>query len=327
MPQNARQVKIELKYNSHDVSKDFSKYLQSITYDDYEEEQSDELVVRLRDNEKLFQNDWYPQKGAKLSCKVFFKGTKEVLNCGTFTIDEISSDFSNSGDVLEIKALAATINSPVRTTNTRFFEKITLNKIAQYFGNIYGFKVAGEQGNVYINRVNQTQESDLAFLKRISKLYGYIFKITDGLLTFTSTGSLTDTDVLFTVGKEDFSSVSLSDSGAKIYKACSVKYFNAKTKKLCTYTAKRDKGTDTLKLNLKCASKEEAKLKAEANLKAGSKAVKGSITLEKTNTKFFAGVNFQLKDIGILSGKYHIKHSTHDISSDAWTITGDIEKC
>ncbi len=325
--QTARQIKIELKYNNHDVSKDFSKYLQSITYDDYEEEQSDELVVRLRDNEKLFQGEWYPQKGAKLSCRVYYKGTTDCLNCGTFTIDEISSNFSESGDVMEIKALAATINSPVRTSNTRYFEKITLAKIAQYFGNIYGFKVAGNQGNVYISRVNQANESDLAFLKRISKLYGYIFKITDGLLTFTSIGSLTDTDVLFTVGKEDFSSVNISDYGAKMYKACSVKYFNAKTKKLCTYTASRDKGTDTLKLNLKCASKEEAKLKAQANLKSGSKAVKGTITLEKTNTKFFAGVNFQLKDIGVLSGKYHIKHSTHDISVDAWSISGDIEKC
>jgi len=324
----AKQIFTDLKYNNHNVTKDFSKYLQSITYDDYEKEQSDELTITLKDNDKLFQNEWYPEKGAKISCKAGFIDSKEILDCGTFTIDENSFHFSASGDSLEIKALAATTNTPLRTANTRPFEKTTLIKIAQEFGNIHGFKVAGSQGNVPVERVNQANETDLAFLRRIANNYGYIFKITDGLLTFTAIDTLTDADVLFTLTKEDIQDLNISDESTKMYKACSVKYFNPKTKKLCTYTAKRDKGTDTLQLkNIKCLSKDEAKKVAEANLKAGSKEVKGSITLKNANCLFVAGVNFAIKGFGVFDGKYHITHSTHTVSSEEWTVTGDIEKC
>ena len=91
-----KKIKIDLKYNKYNVTKDFSKYLQSITYTDYEEESSDELSVQLRDNEKLFQNEWYPEKGAKLTCVLGFTNSREQLNCGTFTIDENRFNFSSS---------------------------------------------------------------------------------------------------------------------------------------------------------------------------------------------------------------------------------------
>lgn len=49
----------ELKYNGHNVTLDISEYLQEITYTDYEKEQSDELTIHLKDNDKKFQNNWY----------------------------------------------------------------------------------------------------------------------------------------------------------------------------------------------------------------------------------------------------------------------------
>lgn len=327
METTVKEIEILLKYNNHDVTKDFSKYLQSVTYTDYEEEQSDELTLELKDNDKKFQNNWWLDKGSKLSFKAGLKGTKTQVNFGTFTTDEPEMTFSTSGDNLSVKALAATSNSPVRTTNTRYFNNKTLVQIAKYFGNIYGFKVVGEQGNVNVGRVNQVNESDLAFLRRISKIYGYVFKLTDGLLTFTKIDTLTNSDVLFTLNKEDISELRLTDSNTKVYKSCRVQYFNPKTKKLVSYTASRNSGTDTLKLNLKCRSKDEAKRVAEANLKSGSKEIKGSITLKDINTLFFAGVNFSIKGFGRFDGKYHIKSATHNISDGNWQVSGEIEKC
>lgn len=325
--ETVEQIEISLKYNNKDVTEDFSKYLQSVCYTDYEEEQSDEITLQLKDNDKKFQNDWWLDKGSKLTFNAGLKGTKTQVKFGTFTTDEPEMTFSTSGDSLSVRALAVTSNSPLRTVNTRYFNNKTLVQIAKYFGNIYGFKVVGEQGNVNVGRVNQVNESDLAFLKRISKIYGYVFKLTDGSLTFTAIDSLTNTDVLFTLNKEDISDLRLTDSNTKVYKACRVQYFNPKTKKLVTYTAKREHGTDTLKLNLKCSSKDEAKRIAEANLKSGSKEVKGSITLKSINTLFFAGVNFAIKGFGRFDGKYHIKSATHNISDGQWQISGEIEKC
>lgn len=324
---DVQEIETSLKYNNHDVTEDFSKYLQSVSYTDYEEEESDELSIVLKDNDKKFQNEWSLVKGSKLSFKAGLKGVKSEVNFGTFTVDESSMDFAIEGDTYSVKALAATSNSPVRTTNTRFFANETLVQIAEYFGKIHGFKVVGEQGNVVVGRVNQVNESDLAFLKRISQNFGYVFKLTDGLLTFIKSEALTDTDVVFTLNKQEVKSLNLTDTNTKIYKACRVQYFNPKTKKLVTYTAKRDIGTDTLKLNKRCISKAEAIRIANANLKAGSKEIKGSITLKGINTLFFAGVNFKINGFGKYDGKYHIKSATHSISDGQWEISGEIEKC
>ena len=317
---------VQLFYNGYNVSADFSPYVSEIIYTDYEKEQSDELTVKLSDYNGFFTGDWHPKKGDKLTATIGYVGKSE-LKCGTFTIDEISFNFDASGDLADIKALAATTNSPIRTQNSRFFENKTLIQIAQYFGKIHGFKVVGSEGNVNVGRQNQFNETDLSFLARIARNYGYIFKLTDNLLTFTSAESLNSSNALFTLNRKDISSLSLNNASTKKYKACSVKYFNPKTKKLCTYTAKREDGTDTLKLTQKVSSKAEAIRIANANLKLGSKEITGSISLSEANELFCAGINFNLLDFGNYNGIYHISSSTHSVSSNGWEVSGEIEKC
>lgn len=60
---------------------------------DYEEEESDELSIVLKDNDKKFQNEWSLVKGSKLSFKAGLKGVKSEVNFGTFTVDEASMDW------------------------------------------------------------------------------------------------------------------------------------------------------------------------------------------------------------------------------------------
>ena len=74
----------------------------------------------------------------------------------------------------------------------------------------------GNTGNVKIGVIVQKNESDIAFLKRISKLYGYIFNIKDGYLTFTLLSDLESGEALFTLSKSsDIESLSLNDTVTK----------------------------------------------------------------------------------------------------------------
>ena len=63
-----------LTYNGNDCTKDFSKYLNSLTFTDFEDEQSDELNITLNDNDSYFSSLWYPEKGDKLTCSIDFDG-------------------------------------------------------------------------------------------------------------------------------------------------------------------------------------------------------------------------------------------------------------
>ena len=45
----------------------------SLTYSDFTENQSDELEIELKDNHRLFQNDWRPAKGDKINVQIGYK--------------------------------------------------------------------------------------------------------------------------------------------------------------------------------------------------------------------------------------------------------------
>ena len=192
---------VNLQYNGVDCTKDFSKYLNRLTFQDFEDEQSDELTITLNNNDGYFTDLWYPDKGDKLTCNIEFDG--ETFNCSTLTIDENSFDFSVSGDTVEIKALATSTNFSVRTKKFKNHTGKSLIQIASEIGKSYGFTVLGNEGSLKVGAVIQKNESDIAFLKRIAKSYGYIFNIKEGYLTFIKLSDLEEQEPLFTLSKTD----------------------------------------------------------------------------------------------------------------------------
>jgi len=333
---------VKLLYNGKDCTSDFSKYLNTLSFQDFEDEQSDELNITLNDNDGFFADLWYPEKGDKLTCSIDFDGS--AFDCGACTIDENSFDFSVSGDTVQIKALSTSTNYSVRTAQIKNHSGKTLRQIANEAGASYGFKVLGEGGEEKISNIVQKNESDIAFLKRIAKMYGYIFNIKDGALTFIKLDEIEAQEPLFTLDKTDCSRISLNDSVTKLYGKARVQYFDSASKSLKTYTAQGNTElTDVLNIYKKCNSLEEARRIAAACLKNGSKEITGSIELAlplKHNPSplegeglggghsyspvsyFCAGINFNLTGIGKFTGMYHIKSSTRTIDSNGLKIKG-----
>lgn len=134
-----------LTYNGNDCTKDFLQYLRSLSHTDYEDENSDELNISLNNNDGYFSDLWYPEKGDKLTCSINFDGM--TFDCGTFTIDDNSFTFDVSGDDVEIKAVAASTNKPVRTRKYKNYSGKTLKEIAEDKGKDNGFIVIGSEGD------------------------------------------------------------------------------------------------------------------------------------------------------------------------------------
>ncbi len=333
---------VTLTYNGTDCTKDFSKYLNSLTFNEFEDEQSDELSLTLNNNDGYFTDLWYPEKGDKLTCSINYGA--DTFECGTFTIDENSFDFSVSGDSVEIKALATSANFSVRTQKIKNRSGKTLTQIANEIGTSYGFKVLGEEGNVRIGTIVQKNESDIAFLKRIAREYGFIFNIKDcgagaggvdgtggtanGYLTFINVEELENQDSLFTLSKTDLTHFSVTDTVTKIYGKCRVQYFDLKTKSLKSYTAVGNTEiTDTLNLYKRCDSLENAQKYAQSALKNSYREIKGRIEIAKPINNFMAGVNFDLTGVGKFEGKYHIKSQSRRIDNSGYKTEGNIIKC
>lgn len=317
----------KIEYNNKNITKDVSKYVTNIDYTDFEHGQSDEISITFEDSESLWQGAWIPSKGDSLRLFIGYVGEK-LLNCGIFEIDEIQ--FETPPDTLTVKALATGITKALRQKNSVAYENKTLKQIANSIAKKHGYKLVGNIDDVKVERITQNQQKDLTFLKKLAEQYGYIFKIAENNLVFYKTEKLINAKTARILYKSDLSRISLTQKTSGTYKAVTVTYHNPKTGKKVSATAKNTKVTkgDTLKLNVRCESKQQALLKAKAALsKGGNNKIEGSIDLIG-NPNLVAGLNIELKNIGNFSGKYHITEAHHTIDkSSGYATSLEVKAC
>lgn len=146
--EKVRRPRFVIVYEGKNITADISKYLLSVDYVDNTADKSDEVSFTVEDSEALWRGAWLPKKGEKFSLEIGYD--TEMFNCGKFTVDEV--DYSGPPDVVTIRGLAAGVNSPVRTKNSKAFEGQSLRKIAEEIAAKYGYEIVdGEE-----KRTNRT---------------------------------------------------------------------------------------------------------------------------------------------------------------------------
>jgi uncharacterized protein len=321
------QPRVKIVYSGKDITRDITPYLLSVEYTDNTTENSDEASFTVEDTEGLWRTEWMPSKGDKIDVEIGYDN--EMLKCGTFTVDEI--EFSGPPDTVQIRALAASVGSPVRTKNSKAYEQQTLRQIANEIANKYGYEVIDNNADknalddIKIQRITQNRETDLAFLKRVSDDYGIMFSLRDTKLIFTSIFDIEKGESILTLERGDLLSYSVKDTATSVYKEATVKHTAPKQNKVIESKVPtkfmyggEGKGPDTksedvLEIRVKADDPKQAEKKARAKLhKANSKEKEGSFTIIG-NTKLIAGNNFTLVGMGGFSGKWNITKSSHKV--------------
>jgi phage protein D len=322
---NAPIAKFEIVYNGRNITGDISRYATGISYTDKSKHDADEIEISLQDINKLWQNEWYPTKGDKVSCIIFFLG--QSLACGTFTIDEIISSSDSDGDKISIKGIAAGIDRKIRTKATYAHENKTLREIANTIASKHGLTVDGKIEDIRIGRETQFRETDLHFLQRLASEYGYVFSIRDTKLVFTNIFEIEGKSAALTIKRSEITSFSITDKTSKTYKAVKISYHNPQDKKVIDYSKTETDGTykdakgDTLVINLRAENKQQAERKSIVALyNANSLQQEGSVEMPG-NIYALAGNNCELQGIGVMSGKYYIDSSTHSVDKDGGYTT------
>jgi len=315
-------------YNTKNITADIAKYMLSITYKDKTHGESDEIEIELDDVDALWQNNWYPEKGAKLTVTI------GLLKCGVFEIDEI--EIKGPPSTVNIRGMATGIKSSLRTKKSDAHENKTLKQIVDKIAIKNNLTVQGEIPEITIGRVTQNKETDLAFLKRIAGIYGIVFSVRDQVITFTSVYTLEKRNASFVLDVTDLANYSLKDKSDPPKTSKSVhgnakgnakietnldfeKYKSENPQYSAPSSSSGDSQTDYSYSENKQQS--EAKAKAVMHLSAANQ-FEG--TIEISNSEFYdlavAGNNFQLNGIGKLSGKYNIKTSSHKIDKSGGRV-------
>ncbi|WJV56112.1 contractile injection system protein, VgrG/Pvc8 family [Prodigiosinella aquatilis] len=323
-----------LVYLKKNITQDIAPYVLRMTYTDNIKGESDTVEIELEDTDGKWENQWYPGKGDTVILKMGYLG-EPLLDCGTFSIDEIESRGPPS--TISIKGVATSVNTALRTKSNRGFENTTLGAIASRIAKKHKLKLVGSIEPIKLDRVTQNNETDVAFLKRLGKEYGYAVKVTATQLIFSHLDTLRSLPSAMTLARTDISSYSLRDTINRVYKSAKLKHQKASDKKLVVYeadgsvsqstqTAKTathadTTSADTLKVNGRASSSDTAERKATAALNAHNEyQEQGQITLMGM-AGLVAGNKVTLTGFGKFSGDWLLNAVRHTMTRSNGYVT------
>lgn len=311
----------ELLYNNKSATHDIGLHLLEARYNDTLKGESDELDITLEDTERKWMDAWYPSKGATLNFKIGIE-RDAILDCGQFEIDEIT--INDTPNTISIRALSAGINSPLRTVHYQAFDNVLLEEVLQKIAADLGFTVEGKIYPLMIERVTQS-ETNLAFIHRLAKTYGYIVKVIGTRLVFSSLSQLKANSSIITLHRDQIHrGWQFRDQIRTVKKEAVVARQNPKTKRLIKSKSKADGKTSADKSMSRdnASDMTTANARADANLNQDNdpKAT-GSLSCAG-NTLLIAGSNFDLAGFARFDGRCLINTATHTISRQRGYTTG-----
>jgi hypothetical protein len=324
MGEMIRTAALKLTYDGVDISADVSSYLTGFTVTSALGGKADDLQVNLENISGNWTGSWFPSKGAtlKAAIKTDFSGQKKSLNCGTFSIDEITA--AGPPDTVTIKGVSSlTTKNFKREKKCRAWENMTLPQIAADIAEAHSLSlwIDADDPPSY-TREDQREESDLAFLNRLCKDEDLNLKVTGEKIVISTGKNLEDLSPVATLqrGVSFLSQYSFETKTFDVYKACKIKYFDPVKKQEQTYTFTPPNAPDvgqTLQVNQRVESLAQAQKRAKGALRRKNRQ---EITADFTimgDPDFQAGLTITVAGFGAFDGKYLIEESSHTYSRGA----------
>lgn len=168
-----------------DITQNFSDRLIGLTMTDNRGFEADQLDIALDDTDGLVE---LPPRGASLTLWLGWQGSA-LVNKGSFTVDEI--EHRGAPDTLTIRGRSADFRGSLNSRREQSWHDTTLGVIVETIAqrNKLTASVADSLKAIAIPHIDQTQESDAAFLSRLAERNGASVSVKAGKLLFLKAGS------------------------------------------------------------------------------------------------------------------------------------------
>ncbi|MCG8639141.1 MAG: hypothetical protein MI862_05370 [Desulfobacterales bacterium] len=315
---------LALTYNNRDISAQVASQVLSFSYVDHDGGKADDINVRLEDSQGLWMNAWFPDKGAILTAgiRTDYTGRKRSLDCGTFAVDEIRPQ--GPPDIMTIKAVSSfTAKALKREKKTRAWEKVSLKDVAAKIAARHGLGFYfGVESLVSYDRLDQREESDLIFLKRLCDDRDINLKISGEKLILFESRTMEQAPPVFscTRGKDAVGRFSFSTKAHDVYKAAQVAYWDPdkKEERIHVFTLPGMPVTgETLKINQRVESLADAQAKAQSMLRRKNREETTGTLDVMGDTRLLSGLTGTVSGFGRMDGKYIITEATHTLARTA----------
>lgn len=319
-----RKARASISIQGKDVSMDIAPHLLSLTYTDKADDELDDLQFTLEDRDRLWQGDWLPKHGDTVAVKIFAENFRseslEELDCGEFEVDELTLDCGfDTGDVVSVKAVPACAKSSLMLQRkTRAWADAALSALAADVVGPAGLDLLYKAPEIVFARVEQRQESDLAFLQRVTKEQGLRVCLKSRRCIIYSGQTADALEPLALTRKSlDLSRASFKRTLDGIYTQCVVGYTDADNSETMRKDFQPDEAPATgkvLTINKRIEHPEQAERVAKAELRAKNcREMTGSME-GMGDCRMIAGTVLSLSGWGHFDSDYVISQATHSVS-------------
>ena len=342
---SARFTAWQIKVQGLDITDTIKKDLISISITDNEEDEADDLQIKVADREAVWLQKWLDPAiyaGAKSKGLLFelsfgskiLSGKYAEQKAGTFELDSVKSNGPPAS--VTMKCTSCPFTGGIRTEDrTKSWENYNISGIGQEIASKAGLTLLFESSdNPTISRIEQDEETDIAFLKRVAQMYGFSLKISSGYLILFKKADFEKNSAVrtFTYGSGEVTSWDFSTtSGDTEYNYCTVSYGGISGTYYDESYETPEEGEEDKNLllsinHIAVSSQGEAESIAEQQLKLKNRFER-TVTLNVPgDPTLMAGLNVELKDCGYWNGKYMIKRATHNISKSGFTTKIELRK-
>jgi len=337
----ARRTLAEVTFDGVNRTKPIQRYLLSITYTDNEEDETDDLQIRLQDRDGIWVRKWLgaaieaaasKSKGFLIQA-VFIRqnwngdGKDKRLDCGQFSLDAVTAEGPPS--IITIKGTALPYGTKIRQTQkSKAWEGYSLSGIAKEIASKGGMKCLYEStADPKYKRVEQAKTSDIKFLSRLCRNAGISLKVSNNVIVLFDKEKYEAKSAVYKIKNGDgkYGKYRLQTGETKTkYTSCLVSYTPPSTGKKIEGIAtvedyKKDgKNNQQLEITAKVRSIAEAKKLAEKRLQLANKYSLTATFDLPGNPALLAGVTVSLSGFGYWSGKYIISQARHTLDASGY---------
>ncbi len=335
----SRRTEYSVAFDGVDITEDIRPFFTSLTYVDSEDGAADDLSLGLQDRSGIWTKHWMEEAvnaaaGGRLtiSSTITKKGwgeTDGTLASGRLELDSVRA--KGPPAKVTIKATGLGFSSAIRTVKrSRAWENCTLETISAQIARNGGTTcLFSSAKNPKYRRVEQKNESDLAFLERLCRDAGLALKCTDGKLVIFSREEYEAQPPFVTITPgSGYTDYDLQSRKADTqYASCRVSYYDSTAGRLIegvAYAEDYDKDReDNLQLELceRVENDQAAMELAARRLKLYNLYSKVVSFTMPGDVRYMSGRTVELEDWGGWNGRYMIAEARHTVNDSGGYVT------
>ena len=337
----ARRTSVDVMFDGTDITKDIEPYLLDLIYTDDTDDLADDLKIGVQDRDGVWLETWLAEAveaaaGGRLSISAVIKPEHwkkdETLKTGAFELDSV--DASGPPATVTISASSLAFSSDLRQTRkSKAWKNYNLSGIASEIAAGGGMGCMYEaSANPSYDRVEQTRQSDIAFLRKLCQDAGISIKATDGKLVLYDQAEYEAKAAVRAIekgAKGGYIKYKLHSGSADTqYAKCRVRYMDPNTGKCIEGTAEDSgvSGDQCLEVKAKVGNVGEAQALAKKRLRLHNKLAKTATFTMPGDVGLVAGVTVQLKGWCGWDRKYIVTRAVHTVGGGGYTTQISIRR-